>query len=252
MSASKDNPGERSRLPHAILDVSSRVLKAQKIVELLGRERFMRARAVLEIGCGSGVISSTLVQLGSPGLHVQAVDVVDSRVTKEGYGFHLVDGTQLPFETGSFDIVISNHVIEHVGDRNAQLDHLGEISRVMNQGASTYLAVPNKWRFVEPHYRLPFLSWLPVPLADAYLRATSKGQHYDCVPLSAGEAEALFEEAGFVYRDLTFEAIKATLQIEHAQAASGRLATRMLSPGMASIVKPVISTLIYELTRPAR
>lgn len=252
MSPIEGNPGERARLPHVVLDADSRVLKARKIVELLGRERFMRARAVLEIGCGSGVISSTLAQLGAPGLRVLAVDVVDSRVTKEGYEFHLVDGTRLPFETCSFDIVISNHVIEHVGDRSAQLDHLGEISRVMSQDASTYLAVPNKWRFVEPHYRLPFLSWLPVPLADAYVRATAKGQHYDCLPLSAGEAGALFEEAGFAYRDLTFEAIKATLEIEHGRTMSGQLAARVLSRGTTSIVKPVISTLIYELTRPAR
>lgn len=252
MSRSENKPLDRARLPHAVLDADSRVMKARKIVELLGRDRFTRASAILEIGCGSGVISSTLAQLGSPGLEVHAVDVVDSRVTKKGYEFHLVEGTRLPFEADSFDIVISNHVIEHVGDRSAQLDHLLEISKVMKHGACVYLAVPNKWRIVEPHYRLPFLSWLPIPLADAYMRATANGQYYDCAPLSAEEASTLFAEAGFTCRDLTFEAIRATLDIEHSQTKSGRLAARILSRKATSIVKPVISTLIYELTRPER
>ena len=51
---------DRTRRPHVVLDAPSRVLKAEKIVALLGPERFARARRVLEIGCGSGVIASTL------------------------------------------------------------------------------------------------------------------------------------------------------------------------------------------------
>ena len=32
---------------------------------------------------------------------------------------------------------------------------------------------------VEPHYRLPFLSWLPHgPLADRYVRASGRADHY--------------------------------------------------------------------------
>jgi hypothetical protein len=32
---------------------------------------------------------------------------------------------------------------------------------------------------LEPHYRLPFLSVLPPPLADEYLRISRRGSHYD-------------------------------------------------------------------------
>jgi hypothetical protein len=31
---------------------------------------------------------------------------------------------------------------------------------------------------MEPHYRLPLLSWLPPSLADNYLRATGRGERY--------------------------------------------------------------------------
>lgn len=83
--------------------------------------------------------------------NVQAVDIVDNRVFKEGYQFQLVNNTMLPFEDESFDVVITNHVIEHVGESDAQLHHLCEIKRVLKKDGFAYLAVPNRWMLVEPH-----------------------------------------------------------------------------------------------------
>ncbi|UBB24483.1 class I SAM-dependent methyltransferase [Pseudoxanthomonas japonensis] len=239
-------PQERERLAHAVLDEPSRILKAMKIVDLLGRERFLQAKRILEIGCGSGVIASTLSKLGNPDLEVQAVDVRDNRIVFDGYGFTLVDGTTLPFDSNTFDIVISNHVIEHVGERNAQLHHLLEISRVMTESGCVYLAVPNKWRLIEPHYRLPLLSWLPLGVADAYLRIAGKADHYDCIPLSAGGAERLFGDAGLRFQDLTLDAVYATLRIEFADSRLARALGRT-PRAVARLSAPVISTLIYKL-----
>lgn len=241
-------PAERERLAHAVLDEPSRILKAKKIVELLGQERFLRARRILEIGCGSGVIASTLSRLGNSTIEVHAVDVKDNRLVTDGYNFVLVDGTLLPFETGMFDIVISNHVIEHVGERDAQLHHLSEISRVLDKPGCAYLAVPNKWRLIEPHYRLPLLSWLPLGVADAYLRATGKADHYDCIPLSARSAERLFRDAGFQFDNLTLDAVYATLRIEFSQSMLGNALGRT-PRSLAGLTSPVISTLIYKLEK---
>ena len=42
-----------------------------------------------------------------------------------------------------------------------------------------YLGLANRLGVVEPHYRLPFLSWLPHgPLADRYVRAFGRADHY--------------------------------------------------------------------------
>src|SRR5690606_26024653 len=105
------NPMDRQ--PHAVLDYDSRVHKARKIVALVGEEQFRAAHRILEIGCGSGVISSSLAQLSDGHAEVHAIDVVDNRMTTAGYQFQLVEGTRLPFDDRSFDIVITNHVIEH-------------------------------------------------------------------------------------------------------------------------------------------
>jgi len=68
------------------------------------------------------------------------------------------DGRQLPFRDGSFDVVFSNSVIEHVGDRDSQRRFAREVMRV---GRSWWVQTPNRWFPVEQHLLTPFLHWLP-------------------------------------------------------------------------------------------
>jgi ubiquinone/menaquinone biosynthesis C-methylase UbiE len=70
---------------------------------------------------------------------VEVVDVCDIRLERGGYRFSLAADTKLPFEDASFDVVLSNHVIEHVRDDAA---HISEIRRVLRDGGVGYLAVP--------------------------------------------------------------------------------------------------------------
>src|SRR5262249_49347647 len=144
-----------SRASHANLDAASRARKAQKIAALLGTDSLRGAR-VLEIGTGSGVISAELARLVGPDGIVESVDVVDERIEVEGYRFTRVSGTALPFADSSFDVVISNHVIEHVGSELDQAHHLREISRLLGTDGRYYLASPSRASIVEPHFQLPF------------------------------------------------------------------------------------------------
>ena len=242
----------RPRLAHAVLDEPSRILKARKIVALLGEDTFARARRILEIGCGSGVIAATLAKMGSPGLEVFAVDVNDNRLTDEGYAFQQVEGTALPFDAALFDIVITNHVIEHVGGPAEQLHHLEEIARVLAPHGVAYLAVPNKWRVVEPHFRLPLLSWLPQRVSDLYVRALGRGSHYDCRPLAHGEAVRLFARAGFANEDMTVDAVRSTLDIEFPGSRLLAFASRRVPDALIRLCMPVIPTMIFRLRARAR
>ena len=69
-------------------------------------------------------------------------------------------------DDGSFDVVVSNHVVEHVGDREAQRTHLAELRRVLAADGLGYLATPTRWALVEPHFTVPLLSWPPRPLRE--------------------------------------------------------------------------------------
>ncbi len=68
------------------------------------------------------------------------------------------DACALPFPDDAFDVVFSNAVVEHVGDRERQRLFVTEALRV---GRRVFLTTPNRWFPVEVHTRLPFVHWLP-------------------------------------------------------------------------------------------
>lgn len=236
------------RQPHAVLDLHSRQLKAIKIERLLGLDASSHPIRLLEVGAGSGGISHYFGTHASDRYEVDAVDVHDSRVVRKGYRFTLVRDTSLPFGNAEFDVVLSNHVIEHVGNAQAQAHHLSELKRVLKANGVAYLAVPNRWMLIEPHYRLAFLSWLPWRWRTPYLRWRNKGEFYDCEPLQMHQLEAMLRQADFGYRNLCIEALRATFEIERRD----HLITQLFSyvpDALMSPLKPLIPTLIYRLTR---
>jgi SAM-dependent methyltransferase len=75
---------------------------------------------------------------------------------------------ELPFGDGEFDIVFSNAVLEHVGDRGRQRRFVSESRRV---GRRTFITTPNRRFPLEVHTRLPFVHWLPRPATHRVYRA---------------------------------------------------------------------------------
>ena len=80
------------------------------------------------------------------------------------------DATNLSqFANKSFDIVHSNSVIEHLYNFNNQSKMASEIIRV---GQKHIVQTPNKYFFIEPHYLLPFLQFIPDKLKFLVLTKT--------------------------------------------------------------------------------
>lgn len=232
---------------HALNDPLSREAKARKIeamVQLFGSVSYAR---VLEVGTGSGYIASYFGR--QAGVKVTAVDVVDERQVTDHHEFVRVASTTLPFDEDAFDLAITNHVIEHVGNREAQLEHLRELYRCLEPGGCLYLAVPNRWRLIEAHYKLPLLSWFPSKVADAYLRVTRKVSHYDCAPLSYSQVRQLLNCVGFESRDVTLEAVGVMKSIE----GQGALGLLLSLPGWCWwFAKPIMPTIIFICRKPQR
>ena len=88
----------------------------------------------LEIGCGAGIIADHLAKTYS--LHVVGTDVDPEQieVANSYYGdnkhlqFMEADATQLPFEDGEFDMVVSLKVMHHIPDWEKALE---EVNRVL-------------------------------------------------------------------------------------------------------------------------
>lgn len=230
--------------PHASLDKDSRARKAQKIALILQRRSGLVGARILDVGAGSGDIAAHFSQIVGPAGSVSATDRVDQIQTPGALDFRQVTDARLPFPECRFDVVISNHVIEHVGNRDEQARHLCEIHRVLDRGGILYFAMPNKWSLVEPHYKLPFLSWLPANVASWFVRAARRGEYYDCAPLSAREARGLLARAGFsAPEDATLEALGHFLAIEWRLPLGG-LGNRLLG-ALALPLMGLIPTFVF-------
>lgn len=70
----------------------------------------------------------------------------------------LGDARSTGLEGGSFDIVFSNSLVEHLVDRDSQLQFANEVKRLAPR---YFVQTPNKWFFMEPHFVTPFVHWLP-------------------------------------------------------------------------------------------
>lgn len=205
--------------PKKSLDTESRVRKARKIATILGPRTTIEGARVVESGTGAGVIPRALAELVGPTGRVVSVDVNDYRSTTEGFEFRLVAGVDLPFADGEFDIAVSNHVVEHVGDAEAQQHHVRELTRVLRPGGVGYLATPNRNFPIEPHFKVPFLAWLPTRWQTPYLRATRRGRVYDCRLLNRAEALRMFDGAGVGVTDVTEEALAVAARDENNRGA---------------------------------
>jgi SAM-dependent methyltransferase len=245
MSASRDRDSPK-RQPHAVLDLASRRLKAIKIERLLDLPSRRQPMRMLEIGTGSGGIAHYFATHPQLRIDIEAVDIVDNRLISDGYRFQLVSGTSLPFAGGAFDIVLTNHVIEHVGDREAQIQHLREIRRVLRGDGIGYLAVPNRWMLVEPHYRLAFLSWWPHRWRSRYLNWRRGIEFYDCEPLTVRQTEEMLGYCGFVYQNLGVAALRETLSLEYPSDSKLRRIFDFVPNRLIEALRSAVPTLIYR------
>jgi len=234
------------RRPHVV--ANNRIVKAQKIEKIIQLNRpFQKGDSILEIGTGSGGIASYFTRKSEMSFDVVAIDVVDSRTVQDDYQFLLVDGTKIPFNDKAFDVIITNHVIEHVGEYAHQLEHLGEIKRLLKKNGIAYLAVPNRWMLIEPHYRLIFLSWLPQKYRSRYLKKIRNIDFYDCEPLEKKQLENLLNAAGLSYQNQTIEALRIFLHDEKERHKFLYFTFLFIPDFLLKLFLGIIPTLIYTL-----
>jgi hypothetical protein len=140
------------------------------------RSRRMRAFAlklrpsdhstILDIGGYPGTWSHFPQKPSVVTLNLHAVDFLQ---TSDFPPIHTAvgDGCSLDYGDGSFDIVFSNSVIEHLGSFERQHAFASEARRV---GRSLWIQTPAKEFFVEPHLLAPFIHFLPVSFQRRLIR----------------------------------------------------------------------------------
>jgi len=170
-----------SEIQHKTHDELKRRTKAAKIRAVLqhfyGRDDLAGLRAV-DVGCSTGYTAAELSAAGAEVVGLD-IDVPGLQHAAQRFGeqveFLCADGTALPFADRSIDLVVFNHIYEHVVDPDAVL---AEITRVLRPDGAAYFGFGNRLGVMEPHYRLPFLSWLPRRAADRYVKMSGRASTY--------------------------------------------------------------------------
>ena len=181
-------------------DPSKRSDKAKKILMVLSEVLQPEECSALDIGTGYGIVASELSKYFKS---VTSIDIADERLQKDGFDFKVYEGTVLPFDDGHFNVVIANHVIEHVPDQQLTLS---EINRVLTPGGICYAAVPNRWAFIEPHFEVPLLAWFPQKVSSGILKMLGKGDYFDVRSLGAKGYHMLFSK-DFEVQNITKEIV---------------------------------------------
>jgi ubiquinone/menaquinone biosynthesis C-methylase UbiE len=177
---------------------------------------------LLDLGAGMGGFA---VAAALAGATVTACEynpaycrIVELRAARHGLRLPVFNaaGERLPFPRASFDAVTAWDVLEHVQDPQAVL---AEIARVLRPGGHALITAINRRAWVDPHYHIRGLNWLPRPVAEGViaLRGRSKAgaafrdmqrlseMHYFHYP----ELLRLCEGLGFRVRDLREEQLRA-------------------------------------------
>lgn len=185
--------------------------KAVRIVKLLkhfyGKSKLTKL-TLLDVGASTGIIDNELSKHFKKVIGIDidknAIKFAKKNFSKQNLTFKVDDAINLSFDNNLFDIVICAQVYEHVPNDQKLID---EIHRVLKPGGVCYFAALNKYWPLEPHYNLPFLSWLPKKLGNYYVNILGKSPKYYETLRSYWELKKLthkfqiFEYTSKIFRD---------------------------------------------------
>lgn len=234
--------------------------RSAKVLAYLERAGITTFDRVLDDGCGGG---GMCVSFAEEARSVVGIDPgerfrgVGTRLAAEkgvsNVRFADADGTALPFSNGTFDLVLSHSVIEHVSD---PLAYLKEARRVLAPGGVMLLNTAPHLSTSGSHlpkYKLP----LPLPLhlivgrKAAFAAACWVGRHkphwfdvdsqsssFVSVPQKGGtKSDDLLYHA--TVRNLRRNICKAGLKLKREDLAISRMVTRHLPQSIASAIPQI-------------
>lgn len=228
-------------------DPASRRRKAAKILavldDFLGRP--LDGLRCLEIGCSSGLISAALAErFGSVvGIDPDGEAIARARRLRgRNLSFLRASILDYPGTPAAFDVVVCNHVYEHVHDQRALAL---AIHRVLRPEGACYFSAGNRLMLVEGHYHLPFLSWLPPSWASCYLRLMGRGRRYHERHLTLWSLRGLLRD--FALHDYTLRVIREPERFCVEELVGQPF--RLLPDGALRLLYPFIPTYVWVLSK---
>lgn len=184
-------------------------LKGKRVAKVLLNYKKPGSK-LLDLGCGTGLTLAFLAQAfpNSTGCDIGAREVVATKTVLKDHGIKIpvikYNGRKLPFPNNLFDIITFIEVIEHVDYPDLVLK---EIQRVLKPDGILHITTANKWWPIEPHFKLPFLSYLPGRVADWYVSVFKRGSSYHNIKLPGYSRFFRMVDKNFEVKDITLDVI---------------------------------------------
>jgi ubiquinone/menaquinone biosynthesis C-methylase UbiE len=121
--------------------------------------------------------------------------------------FIVADAREIPFHPNSIDLVIIISLLEHVPNWRSII---AETSRILKLGGLVVIQLPNLHALIEPHTKVPFISFMPVRLRN--LMTTSMFRdilQWDC---TLQEVTQALKDSGFKILDVFYFAYMPRLK----------------------------------------
>ncbi|MVF11184.1 class I SAM-dependent methyltransferase [Ketobacter sp. MCCC 1A13808] len=163
-----------------LLNAEYKKAKVDKMISVLldAGALGLKDSVAVDIGCSIGFFAKSLAPYFDTvyGLDIDEYALNMARESPiDNVIFNFADSMRLPFENSSIDLVVCNHVYEHVPDPSRLFM---EIKRVLKPEGICYFGAASSLTIIEPHHHLLFLSWLPKRIANKYMKIMGKGGDY--------------------------------------------------------------------------
>lgn len=150
-------------------------------------------RSWLDVGCGTGALSQTILDMAMPA-KIQGIDASDAYVaharkyiTDERARFDVGDARGLPYETASFDVTVSGLALNFVPEPGAAVSEMARVTRV---GGTIALYV---WDYAGEMQLMRYF-WDAASSTDPSARELDEGKRFPvCQPQPLSQ---LFKNAG--------------------------------------------------------
>lgn len=202
---------------------------------------------VLDVACGTGLIARRVAPIVGASGHVAAIDlnagmieVARALPAPEGASIEWREGdaSSLPYEDGSFDVVVCQQGLQFVPDRAAALR---EMRRVLKPGGRVALAV---WQSLD---QSPCNLATAAALERHVSAEAARGLH---APFQLGDRDALralLVEAGFTAISVEADSIVRRM-LPAAESIPGHLASTPVGPEIVALDESKRDALVAEVS----
>jgi 2-polyprenyl-3-methyl-5-hydroxy-6-metoxy-1,4-benzoquinol methylase len=141
-------------------------LDCKRILTFLGKLEALNPKSrVLDLGCGTGRLTSELAQIGydvyGMDINSDVINIAKDKAKKRNISAHFATSQAefLPFRNGVFDICIADSVLEHVKDWRKTIE---EVARILKPGGIAYFDAANALcPFPTEVKYIPFFGYIP-------------------------------------------------------------------------------------------